>query len=266
MKSLLLASGALLASTAAYADTVSFSDILATWSNATPSGKASFFGTGTSNPQAYWGGNNPSNHNPNGDSGYTFQSPSGQPIVATVPPSPSPDFVLGTFQHLNNPIPSGSSITGINLTLSTDVTIDGTDEGILSFQFHFTHDETDNAASPCADGGHVGHGVDVNGCADHVTVNALSDTAQFTIGGDHYTIDIVGFEQNGVVTDGFWTEEGVTNTAELVANVKLFSDVVTVPTGPAAPEPSTWAMGLIGFAGLGFLGFRRSRQPVAMSL
>jgi hypothetical protein len=52
-----------------------------------------------------------------------------------------------------------------------------------------------------------------------------------------------------VVTNGFWTEEGVTNTAELVANVKLFSDVVTVPTGPAAPEPSTWAMGLIGFAG-----------------
>jgi hypothetical protein len=249
-----------------YADTVSFSDILATWLNATPTGKASFFGTGTSNPQAYWGGNSPSNHNPNGDSGYTFQSPSGQPIVATVPPSPSPDFVLGTFQHLNNPIPSGSSITGINLTLSTDVTIDGTDEGILSFQFHFTHDETDNAASPCADGGHVGSGVDVNGCADHVTVNALTDTAQFTIGGDHYTIDIVGFEQNGVLTNGFWTEEGVTNTAELVANVKLFSHVVTVPGGPAAPEPSTWAMGLIGFAGLGFLGFRRSRQPVATSL
>ena len=53
-----------------------------------------------------------------------------------------------------------SSITGINLTLTTDVTIDGTDEGILSFQFHFTHDETDNAASPCADGGHVGVGLD----------------------------------------------------------------------------------------------------------
>jgi hypothetical protein len=263
MKSLLLASVALIASTAVYADTVSFSNILGTWSNATPSGKATLFGAGTSNPQAYWGGNNPSNHNPDGDSGYTFQSPSGQPIVATVPPSPSPDFVLGTFQHLNNPIPSGSSITGINLTLTTDVKIDGTDEGILSFQFHFTHDETDNAASPCADGGHVGSGVDVNGCADHVTVNALSDTAQFTIGGDHYTIDIIGFEQGGVVTNGFWTEEGVTNTAELVANVTLFSDVVTTP---AAPEPSTWAMGLIGFAGLGFLGFRRSRQPVATSL
>ena len=27
------------------------------------------------------------------------------------------------------------------------------------------------------------------------------------------------------------------------------------------PEPSTWAMMLAGFAGLGFLGFRRTRKP-----
>ena len=32
----------------------------------------------------------------------------------------------------------------------------------------------------------------------------------------------------------------------------------------SAPEPSTWAMMLAGFAGLGFVGFRRSRkQPIA---
>ena len=28
----------------------------------------------------------------------------------------------------------------------------------------------------------------------------------------------------------------------------------------AIPEPSTWAMMLAGFAGLGFLGFRRARK------
>jgi hypothetical protein len=32
------------------------------------------------------------------------------------------------------------------------------------------------------------------------------------------------------------------------------------------PEASTWAMMLAGFAGLGFLGFRRSRRAVALSL
>jgi hypothetical protein len=34
----------------------------------------------------------------------------------------------------------------------------------------------------------------------------------------------------------------------------------------AAPEASTWAMMLAGFACLGFLGLRRSRQAIALSL
>ena len=31
------------------------------------------------------------------------------------------------------------------------------------------------------------------------------------------------------------------------------------PAVVSAPEPSTWAMMLIGFAGLGFVGYRRAR-------
>jgi hypothetical protein len=38
----------------------------------------------------------------------------------------------------------------------------------------------------------------------------------------------------------------------------------TSSTTPAVPEPSTWAMMILGFAGLGLLGFRRKqRTPVA---
>jgi PEP-CTERM motif len=33
--------------------------------------------------------------------------------------------------------------------------------------------------------------------------------------------------------------------------------------GGAVPEPSTWAMMLIGFAGLGYAGYRRAREPFA---
>jgi PEP-CTERM motif len=41
---------------------------------------------------------------------------------------------------------------------------------------------------------------------------------------------------------------------------KLILDVTTSGvTPPAAPEPSTWAMMLLGFAGLGFAGYRRAR-------
>jgi hypothetical protein len=39
------------------------------------------------------------------------------------------------------------------------------------------------------------------------------------------------------------------------------SGTVTVtPVTPGVPEPSTWALMLLGFAGLGFAGYRRSRK------
>ena len=36
--------------------------------------------------------------------------------------------------------------------------------------------------------------------------------------------------------------------------------------GGAVPEPSTWAMMLVGFAGLGFAGYRSTRRCAAVSL
>jgi PEP-CTERM motif len=37
-----------------------------------------------------------------------------------------------------------------------------------------------------------------------------------------------------------------------------------IPT--AVPEPSTWALLLLGFAGLGYAGFRRGREPMSSHL
>jgi hypothetical protein len=232
---------------AARADTVSFSNIVASWVNGTPSSNVTYVNNNSSNPQAYWGGQTPLSN----DSGYTFQSPASQPVTATVPPSPSSDFILGTFQHINEPIPSGTSITGIDLYVTTDVHINATDEGNLTFKFHFDHDETPNGDNPCANGQPNNQGVNINGCADHVQVSALSGTGAFTIGANTYTVNIVGFEQGGVQTSSFWTEEDAINTADLVANVDLYTNVV------GTPEPSTWTMMLAGFIGLGALARRK---------
>jgi PEP-CTERM motif len=44
-------------------------------------------------------------------------------------------------------------------------------------------------------------------------------------------------------------------------------DSITLPSVAAAvPEPSTWAMMMLGFAGLGFLSYRRTRRSGGLSL
>jgi PEP-CTERM motif len=42
------------------------------------------------------------------------------------------------------------------------------------------------------------------------------------------------------------------------------SDLIFTTTG-GVPEPATWAMMLLGFAGLGFAGFRKAKTSVALS-
>lgn len=39
----------------------------------------------------------------------------------------------------------------------------------------------------------------------------------------------------------------------------------TDPVSPAIPEPSTWAMLLLGFAGIGFVAYCRKSKPASMA-
>jgi PEP-CTERM motif len=48
------------------------------------------------------------------------------------------------------------------------------------------------------------------------------------------------------------------------ANGQLFA-INGVFFGPAVPEPSTWAMLLLGFAGIGFMAYRRKSKPALMA-
>ncbi|MBV9288035.1 MAG: PEP-CTERM sorting domain-containing protein [Hyphomicrobiales bacterium] len=68
-----------------------------------------------------------------------------------------------------------------------------------------------------------------------------------------------------------WFPKGVkfSGTAESVvfsgvANYIGFGDVTLGSADPSTPEPSTWAMMLLGFAGLAFAGYRTSRNRLAL--
>jgi PEP-CTERM motif len=44
-------------------------------------------------------------------------------------------------------------------------------------------------------------------------------------------------------------------------SILTFTNVTLTP--PAVPEPSTWVMMALGFAGLGLLGYRKTRSALA---
>lgn len=64
-------------------------------------------------------------------------------------------------------------------------------------------------------------------------------------------------------TSLFWDDEHPTAAANLITADLAFDVLTGAPTDPidpsAAPEPSTWAMTLIGFAALGLAGWRARR-------
>ena len=52
------------------------------------------------------------------------------------------------------------------------------------------------------------------------------------------------------------------NTLGFYPNSITFSEVAGVS---AVPEPSTWAMMVLGFAGIGFMTYRRKSKPLLMA-
>ncbi|WP_419814045.1 THxN family PEP-CTERM protein [Glacieibacterium sp.] len=211
-----------------------------------------YAGGGTSNTSASWG--TPSGA---GQSGYTFTTPSTISATALPPVSSTALISLGTFQHINFPISSGTSITAMKLLFSADVDIDGLSIGSRSFLYQFSHDETPNSAEPCAYGGANNQGVNIDGCADRVNVNFISQSDSFMIDGVAYTLDVTGFVTNGTdhVTN-FLTREGAVNSAEIVGRLALFTEAAAVP------EPASWALMIGGFGMIGAVA-RRRRDSLA---
>jgi len=46
----------------------------------------------------------------------------------------------------------------------------------------------------------------------------------------------------------------------------ITSDGIGNSMASAVPEPSTWAMMILGFAGIGFMAYRRKSKPALMTV
>ncbi len=225
---------------AAFAAPVSFSNISGSWSAVSPGG-ITVNNNGTANPELRWG--TPATNN--GQSGYDFDAAADTSV--DVPPNAMVE--LGTFAHINNPI-YDTSLNSATLTVAIDISVDGQAQGTRSFMFDFTHDETSNGADPCANGGANGGGVNVNGCADLVTVTNNNLSEDFMVNGVLYTIAILGFEVNGMIVDTLETIEQMTNSAMLIGYV----------TVAEVPIPAAIPLFLSGIAGLGFVGRTKKKK------
>ena len=66
-------------------------------------------------------------------------------------------------------------------------------------------------------------------------------------------------------TIGEYTTDGATVNAALVTGLTGSYGLAIGPS--AVPEPSTWALMLIGFSGLGYAAWRRTgRRPISVSV
>ena len=242
MRSTALAGIALLAISTVPAEgaTVAFTNVSGYWYDAVGGTNV----TGLNTASVNWGIPNP----PGGQkSGYNF---TGYNFSTTVtPPGSSGVATIGEFKHLNFPIDSGSSITSIKLAFTADVSIDGNPYETKTFNYTFSHWETPNGDSPCANI----FADNSNGCADQVKMNFESVSDTFQIGNEIYTLNLAGFLVAGNPANEFWTKENGTSTAFIQGKIDLYS----VATG--VPEPATWAMMILGFGGAG-VAIRRQRR------
>ena len=216
---------------------ISINNITGSWGDISPVAGVNVTNNNTATPSMRWGTPVPSSGQ---QSGYDFVAAAD----TTVNVPPNQQFTLGTFTHLNNPIsPSGTLLSAATLSVTVDIVVDSIAQGSRTFDFDFTHNETPNSSNPCANGEANNQGVNINGCADLVTVTDGSFSEDFLVNGVLYKIAIVGFKIGDDVVSTFETVERRINTAQLIATVTTVSEV---------PLPGAVVLMLSGLFGLGF--------------
>ena len=152
-----------------------------------------------------------------------------------------------------------------------------TDSRELTFSSTVNVDGKNGFASIDAIGGGnaVYHDLTVTAPTGYIFTDLIFDTqkaAQVSITG-YNGLTVVGTYSNDDVKNGLdeflaLATNGKTFTSLKITSTDGFSEIKQFEISgfaPAVPEPSTWAMMILGFAGVGFMAYRRKSKPALMA-
>jgi len=162
-------------------------------------------------------------------------------------------FIVGSLFYFNGTTGVGTNPTAVDLALTTNFSTPLLGNVLSTFGLSLI--VTPNTSDPDAS-------------ADFVVLPSTFSPTVFNISGTNYTVKLVGF--GDVVGDGFLASSGTQLHVRegLSATADLFAVVTTDISGISGgvPEPSTWAMMLLGFAGVGFMAYRRKSKPALLAV
>jgi hypothetical protein len=222
------------------AATVTVNPVGGSWSNpAHNQGTAGVTGIGTGT--LAWGSPAPWSTK----SSYNFSA--GSAVTSTTPGA----FLVGSYTHKNGTIRASSAwVGGATLNLNVSGAINGQSYSFAN-SFRFSHDETLNAARPCAGG-------DPKNCGDLVSIASLV-TTPFTVtqGNSIFTLLIDGFVAalGGPIVTSFLTPEDKSKTLFLQARWQEQTiNIEPPPPPPPPPPPAPVPLPAAGFLLIGAIG------------
>jgi hypothetical protein len=101
--------------------------------------------------------------------------------------------------------------------------------------------------------------VQIGSQSNHVTLTA-DGSGFFKRPFETYTYDYVAASSSTAISFTLFSSTDFGNNDPMIDGAS-FQEIAA-----AVPEPSTWAMMFLGFAGLGFIGYRRSRKDRGLAL
>lgn len=153
------------------------------------------------------------------------------------------DFVIGKITWVN--LATYNTDQNFNVNYSFSLHFTSPSDSLDSQLFNLNIRQTTN---PSADN------------VFNITQAALSNLGPFVLNG--VEVSDIHFVEYG---DGWYDGSKWTNPEGGTSTLKIVADFKSVIAAPPVPEPSTWAMMILGFAGVGFMLYRRERGANALT-